>query len=68
MINHHDSDNLLVKKALICCTVRTAEMFDRFLKNCEDRNLKTATHYLKQTNLWYYIKIAEIVLIEVTVI
>ena len=67
-LNNHDSDNFLVKKALICCTVRTAEMFDRFLINCENRDLKTAVHSLKQTNLWYYVKIAEIVLIEVTVI
>ena len=41
-------------------------MFDRLKENLKAKGLRIAMHYLVQMNTWYYLKYAEIVLLEVT--
>lgn len=55
----------LVKKSFVCCTVRTVEMFDRLKEGLEAKHLRTTTYNLEQMNIWYYLKYADIVLLEV---
>jgi len=57
-----------VKKAYICCTVRTADMFDRFQSRLEENHLHFLLHPLEQKNVWYYDKYADIALLEITAV
>ena len=41
-------------------------MFDRLKEGLKAKSLRIAMHYLEQTNTWYYLKYADIVLLEVT--
>ena len=54
-----------MKKALICCTVRTKELYDRF-KNGIAKKCHVVEHELEQKQIWYYLKYTRIVLLEIT--
>lgn len=54
-----------MRKAYICCTVRTRELYERFVKGIGAKGLKSVEHALEQKNVWYYLKYAEIVVLEV---
>ena len=60
------SVSIVVFRAFICCTVRTEELFSRFKKGLETKGLSVTEHVLEQQNVWYYMKYAEIVLLEVS--
>lgn len=52
-------------RAYVCCTVRTRELYERFVKGIEAKGLKAVEHVLEQKDVWYYLKYAEIVVLEV---
>lgn len=54
-----------MKKALICCTVRTEELYDRFKSGIAKR-CHVVEHELEQKQIWYYLKYTRIVLLEIT--
>ena len=46
--------------------MRTKELFSRFKEGLEAKGLAVTEHVLEQQNVWYYMKYAEIVLLEVS--
>ena len=58
-------DLLIVSRSYICCTVRTSELYSRFKDSIESFGLQTKEHYLEPKGIWYYTKIADIVVLEI---
>lgn len=52
-------------RSYICCTVRTAELYDRFKSGIVSLGLCTIEHFLEKKDVWYYNKYADIVVLEI---
>lgn len=67
-MNYHvcvvDTSNVGLR-SYICCTVRTAELYDRFKTGIVSLGLHTVEHFLEKKGVWYYNKYADIVVLEI---